>query len=167
MRKLIEKLFMTYYKDVYSYILSLSHDAALSEDISQDVFLEVVKSVHRFRGESDIRTWLFSIARHKWFGYLRKKNKTPEEVSLSEFIPYDGKSPEDEVYMAEIVKRIYEIIDSEQERTKDILCMRIDGYSFYEIAKKHNISESSARVIYFRGKNKIKEILIKEGYEHE
>lgn len=45
--------------------------------------------------------------------------------------------------------------------------MRIEGYSFYEISIKHEVSESSARVIDFRAKKKIKEILEKEGLKDE
>jgi RNA polymerase sigma-70 factor (ECF subfamily) len=41
--------------------------------------------------------------------------------------------------------------------------MRIEGFSYYEIAKRYEISESSARVINFRTKKKIRQILEKEG----
>ena len=43
MRRLLEELFSKYYKDVYTYLYSLSRDASLSEDLAQEVFLEVVK----------------------------------------------------------------------------------------------------------------------------
>ena len=45
--------------------------------------------------------------------------------------------------------------------------MRLEGYSFYEIGLKYNISESSARVIDFRAKSKIRNILKKEGFINE
>jgi len=45
--------------------------------------------------------------------------------------------------------------------------MRINGYSYYDIGVKHKISENSARVINFRTKNKIKDILEKEGFGDE
>lgn len=73
MKELLKKLFIDYYKEIYTYLYSLSHDASLSEELASEVFLEVVKSVADFRGESDIKTWLFSIARHKWYAYLRQK----------------------------------------------------------------------------------------------
>jgi len=167
MKRLIEKLFYTYYKDVYNYILSLCKDPALSEELASDVFFEVVKSVGRFRGESDIKTWLFSIARYRWYSYLRRKNRRPQEESLTEFMAADDTPVEERLYDSIIAERIYGLIDEENERTRDIILMRIDGYSFYEISKKHAISESSARVIFFRAKTKIKEILKKEGYENE
>ncbi len=62
---------------------------------------------------------------------------------------------------------ILSLLEKESERTKDIVLMRIDGYSFYEISTKHSISESSARVIDFRAKKKIREFLEKEESNHE
>ena len=59
------------------------------------------------------------------------------------------------------------LLDSEPPRTKDIVLMRIEGYSFSEIARKHGISESSARVIDYRAKNRIRKHLAKEGVTYE
>ena len=163
MRRLLEELFSKYYKDVYTYLYSLSRDASLSEDLAQEVFLEVVKSIAAFRGESDIKTWLFSIARHKWYSYLRKNRQQAKTEDLSDFIESDEKTPEERYQDEEVVDRIYALLDQEPERTRSIVVMRLEGYSFYEIGVKHGISENSARVIDFRAKTKIRQILKKEG----
>lgn len=164
MKKLMEELFAQYYRDVYRYLYSLSHDAHLSEDLASEVFLEVVRSIALFRGESDIKTWLFSIARHRWFGYLRKKNRDCPEQTLHEFLEADGKPLEEQAYDKAAAERIYEILDGEPERTRRIVLMRVEGYSFYEIAKEIGISENSARVIDFRAREKIQKIMAKEGF---
>lgn len=164
MKKLMEELFARYYRDVYRYLYSLSHDAHLSEDLASEVFVEVVRSVALFRGESDIKTWLFSIARHRWYAYLRKRNRNIQEQALHEFLKADGKPLEEQAYDQDAAERIYEILDGESERTGRIVLMRVEGYSFYEIAKEIGISENSARVIHFRAKEKIRKILEKEGF---
>jgi len=174
-QRLLEKLFHTYYKDIYRYLYSLTHDASLSEDLTSEVFLEAVKSIAAFRGESDVKTWLFSIARHKWIDYLRKKNRQVEIEVLSELISNmpvtdsgaELKGPEEQVLDKELLDRVYTLLAEEPERTRNIVKLRLAGYSFYEIAKRENISESSARVIYFRAKEKIKESLEKEGLGRE
>ena len=175
MQRLLEKLFHTYYKDIYRYLYSLTHDASLSEDLTSEVFLEAVKSIAAFRGESDVKTWLFSIARHKWIDNLRKKNRQAETEVLSELVgdfpAVDGgtelKGPEEQYLDKELLERVYALLEEEPERTRNIVKLRLAGYSFYEIAKRENISESSARVIYFRAKEKIKESLEKEGLGRE
>ena len=73
MKQLLEELFVMYYKDVYRYLYSLCHDATLSEELVAEVFLQVVKSIGTFRGDADIKTWIFSIARFEWYHYLKKK----------------------------------------------------------------------------------------------
>lgn len=167
MRKLIEELFSRYYKDVYYYLYSLSHDAFLSEDLASEVFLEVIKSAATFRGDSDIKTWIFSIARHRWLAYLRQKNKSVPAEALPDDLIAAGKPLEARYYDKELAKRICEILDGEPDRTRKIVLMRMEGYSFYEIGEKFHISENSARVIDFRTKAKIRQMLQKEGFEYE
>ena len=167
MRRLLEELFRTYYKDIFRYLYSLSHDASLSEDLTSEVFLKVVKSIGTFRGEADIKTWLFSIARHEWYNYLRKKNKEIRVEVLTEFCESMELGPEAKCHIQEIIDRIYQLLEQEPERARHIVLMRLDGYSFYEIGNKIGISESSARVIDFRTKDKIRKILKKEGFTYE
>lgn len=164
MQELLKELFAAYYQDVYSYLYSLSRDAALSEDMASEVFLEAVKSVGRFRGESDIKTWLFSIARHRWFAYLRKKKRSVQTQPLEGlYIPSEG-TPESAYLQKELAERITALLVQEPERTGKILTMRMEGYSFHEIGKAFGISESSARVIAYRAKTKIRKILEEEGF---
>ena len=167
MRRLLEELFRTYHNDVYRYLNSLSHEPSLSEDLASEVFLKVVKSIGTFRGEADIKTWLFSIARHEWYDYLRKKNRQIRTEAMTEFCESMDLGPETQYHRQEIIRRIYRLLEQEPERTRSIVMMRLDGYSFYEIAQKFGISESSARVIDFRTKDKLRKILKKEGFTDE
>ncbi len=167
MKKLLEELFSAYYKDIYGYLYSLCHDAHLAEDLASEAFLEVVKSVAAFRGESDIKTWLFTIARRRWFAWLKQKQRQPQWEALSEFLPDHTPLPEEQLARAELRQRIQALLAREPQRTQTILQMRLEGYSFYEIAQSQGISESSARVIDFRAKSKIRTALIEEGFTHE
>lgn len=164
MKKLLVELFENYYKDIYTYLYSLCRDASLSEDLASEVFLEVVKSIASFRGDSDIKTWLFSIARHRWYAYLRTKTHQPPIESIHEL--YDsnfvGLQPSD--FPSDLEHLIQSLLDDESELAKNIFQMRLNGYSYYEIANNFQISENSARVIFFRIKTKIKKHLEKEGF---
>lgn len=167
MQELMKKLFAEYYRDVYIYLYSLSRDAQLAEDLASEVFLEMVKSIAGFRRESDVKTWLFTIARRRWFAYLRQKKRQVETEMLSEFLESPQKAVDDTCRDQEMAKRIYELLDAEPERTGNIVRMRLEGYSFYEIGARYGISENSARVIDFRAKTKIRNILKKEGIGDE
>lgn len=166
----LEELFSEYYKDIFRYLYSLCRDVSLSEDLASEVFLEAVKSITTFRADSDVKTWLFSIARHRWCKYLQKKKRTIQAACIYELTDREqpnALSAEESLIKRELAERVYSILDAEPERSKKVALMRIDGYSFYEIGKALGISESSARVIFFRFKEKLRKKLKEEGYDYE
>jgi len=163
MQQLLKRLFEEYYSDLYRYLFGLCHDASLTEDLVSETFLEAVKSVVTFRGQSDIKTWLFSVARHRWYAWLRKKKRVPEVQPYEWLTETTGETPEETYITRETADRIRELICQQPERTAQILHMRLEGYSYYEISRNFGISEASARVTDFRAKEKIREILKKEG----
>lgn len=164
---LLKKIYEEYKQDVFKYLVSLTHDTSLSEDLVSETFLGALKSLHKFKGESSIKTWLFSIARNKWYEYLRKEKFNISIDDLAYNYILSESDLDDVLIKKELYNKIINLLKSEPPRTEDIILMRIKGYSYFEIGKKHNISESSARVIDYRAKKKIKEILIKEGIVYE
>lgn len=165
MEALLDELFAACHRDVYAYLYSLCRDASLAEDLTGEVFLEAVRSIRGFRGEADCKTWLFSIARHRWLAWLRKKKRQPQLEALQDFLPDGGESPEDLARYTDLLTRVRRLLDKEPPRTRKIVAMRLDGYSFYEIGLACGVSESSARVIDHRAKARIRDALQKEGYD--
>ena len=164
---LLKKIYEEYKQDVFKYLVSLTHDASLSEDLVSETFLGALKSLHKFKGDAGIKTWLFSIARNKWYEYLRKEKSNISIDDLAYNYILSESDLDDIIIKRELYNKIINLLKSEAPRTEDIILMRIKGYSYFEIGKKHNISESSARVIDYRIKRKIKETLIKEGIVYE
>lgn len=165
-----EELYSDYYKDVYRYLFSLCRDASLTEDLASETFLEVIKSISTFRADCDVKTWLFTIARRRWLNWLRKKKRTvgtTDIFELTEFEQPGGSSAEDDYLRRELAERVMSIINGEPERQRKAAHMRVEGYSFHEIGKALGISENSARVMFFRTKEKIRRILKEEGYDYE
>lgn len=167
MEELLQDIYITYSQEIYRYFYGLTLDPALSEDLTADVFLEAVKSLHTFKADSSVKTWLFSIARHCWYHYLRKKKLQPTISQDGVDLIMAETGMEKNVSDRAILKRIREILQEQPDRTQEILRLRIQGFSYYEISVKFGISENSARVIEFRAKTKIKQILKKEGYLDE
>lgn len=161
---MIEKLYRDYKSDVFYYLVSVTHDTDLSEDLTSETFLAALKSLSDFKGSANIKTWLFSIARYKWFEYLRKKKNDISFDDLAEFYIAQGEDMEKQLCQKELVGKFMALLKNETERAENIVRMRIEGFSYYEIAEKHGISENSARVIDFRTKKKIRQILEKEEF---
>ncbi len=158
----IEDLYTQYKQDIYYYLLSLTHNPNLSEDLLSETFLVAIKSLAKFKGNSTIKTWLFGIARNLWLQNLRKN----KNLSLNDELvfTYLSDNLEENFIRKEIINKIYELIKSKDNRTQNVVNIRINGFSYYDISIKLNISENSARVIDFRTKKWIKSILEKEGY---
>ena len=67
----IEGLYRKYYADVYRYLLSMCRNTHTAEDLSQNTFLKVISGIRGFRGSCPIKTWIFAIARHEYYHWLR------------------------------------------------------------------------------------------------
>lgn len=158
--KQIEKLYLEYKQDIYNYLLSITHNPTLSEDLLSETFVKAICSITNFKGNSSIKTWLFSIARHQWFQNLRKDKHAVEYNDLLEI--YVKNSIFDSFITKQIVVRIWELLKTKDEQTQKIVTMRVYGISYCEISEKTGISENSARVIDFRTKKWLKSILKKE-----
>lgn len=157
----IEDLYKEYKQDIFCYLLSLTHNPALSEDLLSDTFLNAIGALPKFIGDSSIKTWLFGIARNMWLQSLRQsKNILPYDELV---FTYLTEGIENEFIKKQTVNRIHELINSKDKRTATVVKMRIDGYQYYEIGMKLNMSENSARVIDFRTKKWIKATLELEG----
>ncbi len=168
MKLSIDSLYMQYKQDIFNYLVSQTRNPGVSEDLTSEVFISAIKSLPSFKGDSDIKTWLFSIARHKWYEYVRadKKQKIAKDFLIRQYIICDQQK-EENILRKEIVLKVTELLDKEKENARIIVFMRIEGYSYYEISEKLGISESSARVVDHRTKRKIREILLKEGMFYE
>ncbi len=166
MRALLEGLFRDYYREVYRYLRSLTGDDHLAEDLASETFLEVLTSLAGFRGRSDIRTWLFTIARRRWAAHLRRQKCRPETAALSLLLESPLPGPEEQAVRADVLALIDAAIDGLGRRPAQVARLRLQGLSFYEIANRLSISESSARVIWFRARQALKDALKKEGIDH-
>ncbi len=170
MGELLQDVYAEYSEDIYRYFYGLTLDAGLSEDLTAEVFLEAVKSLHTFRNDSSMKTWLYSIARHCWFHYLRKKKNQPSTISDNSF-PTGGWTDQDamekNISDRSMIERIKEILHLLSPQAEKVMKMRMDGFSYHEISSEMKISENSARVIEFRARTKVKKILIEEGFIDE
>ncbi len=152
----LESLYRAYFRDVYFYILSLSKDEHVAEDITSEAFIKAIKSIDTFKGDCDIRVWLCQIAKNCYYSYLRKNKKiiyTDEEPEhISEInIEQSIVSKEDSI-------KIHEILHKLKEPYKEVFSLRIfSELSFKEIGYLFRKSENWACVTYHRARKKIQE----------
>lgn len=157
-----EKIYQLYFKNVYYYILSLSRDEQLSEDITSETFLKAINSIDKFRGDTNLRVWLCQIAKNEYFSYLRKNKKMSLKENLYDLIDTeDIYTLEKDIISRYEFDRINNIIDSSlQEPYAEIFRLRVyEELSFKEIGILFGKTDNWAYVIYYRARKKIQKEL--------
>ena len=68
----MDEVYQKYAKIVYKYLLSMTHNDDIAEEITQETFYQAIKSIDRFDKSCSICTWLCAIAKNQFFTYQRK-----------------------------------------------------------------------------------------------
>ena len=63
----LAEIYRIYFDDVYRYLLALSHDAQLAEELTSETFCRAMRALPGFRGACDIRVWLCQIAKNCFY----------------------------------------------------------------------------------------------------
>lgn len=151
-------LYKKYYKDIYKYIYVMTLNSYDTEDILQNVFLKAMKGIKTFRGDSTVKTWIFTIARNECLNYIAK-NKREIQLDAVE-IPIITDDIEEKMLQKESVDLVLQYIQSREEPIKSLLILRlIEEKSFTQIGKIINKSDVWCRVNFFRTKKELIDLL--------
>lgn len=152
----LEEIYTLYFKDVYFFAYSLTKDKHLAEDITSETFLKALKSLDSFKGESDIRVWLFQIAKNTYYSYLRKSKKETELDALEEIEAEID--IEKHVFTKEKSMNVHKVLHQLSEPYKEVFTLRLfGGLSFKQIAELFGKTDNWACVTFYRAKEKIRE----------
>lgn len=155
--------FEKYYEDVLRFLRGLSRDEYLAEELTQEAICRAMKSIHTFRGDSDLRVWLCSIAKNLYFTHCRKQKPLSYEET------YESYGAEEKLFVQiiedkEAAFRVHRILHDLKEPYKEVFSLRIFGeLSFREIGELFQKSEHWACVTYHRARGMIQEQLKEKG----
>lgn len=149
----IEKLYQTYYMQVYSYVMTVVGNAHVAEEITQETFAKAMAS--DYKGSAGEYTWLCAIAKNAANDYFRAaKRVAPLEDAPEATSP----SAEGDVVTRASSLAIHRILHTMAEPYKEVFELRVFGeLAFRDIADIFGKTESWARVTYHRARLKIKE----------
>lgn len=162
-----EEIYKEHYQRIFLFIQKLCGDEHLAEELSQETFLQAYKGLHKFRGECEIFTWLAAIAKHTYYKHLRKNKLGIETINLdymteTYFVSSLG-SPEDELKRKSVTEVVQKMLKTIPEKYRDVVILRIYGdMPFSQVAAALDITENSAKVIFFRAKKMLMEELQNE-----
>lgn len=157
-------VYKKYSEIVYKYVFCLTGNEDTTEEIVQETFLVAVKDINKFRGECKISTWLCQISKYIWYKKL-KKEKLKKEIPLDilQNTLFIEESIEENLYNKEKKTKLLKKLQNFDEETKNVMYLRIFGnFGYNEIAQIMNKTSNWARVVFFRGKQRLKEELENE-----
>ena len=160
MKQDIEELYDRFFHDVYLFVLSMSKDPHIAEEITQETFFKALKEIKHFRGNCSVKSWLCQIAKNLYISYTRKK-----KTGLSELLEQmsDSSNLEDSYIQKEEAISIYKILHYLEEPYKEVFVLRVlADLSYKEIAEIFEKQENWARVTYHRAKLKVRELMSKQ-----
>lgn len=152
----MEEIYQQYSSTIYKYLLCLSGNAHIAEDLTQETFVIAVKKIHQFRAECKVSTWLCQIAKHLWYKELKKAKKLCTEELTENLV---AECMMEELFLQKEEKlQFFKNIQKLDELSRQVVYLRIMGdLSFIEISEILGKTPNWARVTFFRAKQKIKE----------
>lgn len=148
----LDEIYKENYKLVYKYLLSITHNEDISEELAEETFYKATINISKFKNNSKLSTWLCKIARNLWIDEIKRRNK------IGEIDDKDIIVTEDVFLEKEERMQLFKSIQKLDVLTRDVIYLKIRGdLSYKEIAEIMNTTETWVRVTFYRGKEKIKE----------
>ena len=147
-RALFERERMHVHRLLYRVVGSNTH----MDDLLQDTFLEVFRSLPSFRGDSSLRTWIHRCAVRVAYAHFRKKARVPSLEPVQD-VDSAAPSPEERTSRREAVRRLYSELDRLEPRQRMAFTLfAIEGHPLREVAEIMESSLTTAKVRTWRAR---------------
>lgn len=149
---------------IYFLLFSLLGNEADAEDAAQETAIKVYRNLHLFRGESQFRTWVLSIARNEGLGRLRKRANRREDSLDAEMEEQGGdftpailtswrEVPTEALEREELAELLRKAIEELPENYRNVILLRdIEEMDGRETAAVLGISEGAVKVRLHRAR---------------
>ncbi|CAM1341576.1 RNA polymerase ECF family sigma subunit [Tenacibaculum lutimaris] len=148
----IELLIKRHQQRLYSFIYSKIQDRDTTEDIFQDTFIKVIRTLKKgnYNEEGKFLPWVMRIAHNLIIDYFRKNNRMPtfnntEEFDIFSVLSDGALNAESKIIKEQILNDVKELVEELPEEQKEVLKMRIyNDMSFNEISENTGVSINTA-----------------------
>ena len=158
------KVIVDRYKDlVYTLTLRMIKNREEAEEVAQDTFIKVYKSLKKFKGESKFSTWIYKIAYHSSLDRIKKNKKFQRNFAITEFTEFEVKTIDnalDRLEEDERKKALQDCIDLLPNDDGFLLTLfYYEELSLEEIAKIVGLTPNNVKVKLFRSRKKLATIV--------
>jgi len=151
---------------VFRYILRLVRNAAVAEELTNEVFLEVWRSAGSYAGASSAATWMLSIAHHRAVSSLRKRREETWDEDAAAELPDTGDNPEMVAQKADkgaIMRRCLDALSPEHKSIIDLVYYH--DMSIREAREVLQIPENTVKSRMYHARKRLSELLKEAGID--
>ncbi|MBE6924938.1 MAG: RNA polymerase sigma factor [Ruminococcaceae bacterium] len=150
----IEKLYKMHYGFIFKYLMSLSHNEGVAEELTQETFFRAYINITKLRKEEKAAVWLCQIAKNLYFSWCREQKRYQPMEEQTELTSTFDLTDTVEVKM--LTRQAMAVLNGLEEPYREVFQLAVLAeVSLKEISQLFGKSESWARVTLFRAKQKI------------
>ncbi|HKP39206.1 MAG TPA: sigma-70 family RNA polymerase sigma factor [Pyrinomonadaceae bacterium] len=169
-----EQLVAEHTGNIYALLFRLTSDAEEARDLTQETFLRAYQGIQRFRGDADLKTWIYRIAinqaRNRWRWWRRRRRDVTvsldapvgnsEQTIGATLKNVDAVSPEQEVLAHERENQLRGALQSLRSSYREAVILRdVEGFSYEEIAATLQINIGTVKSRLSRGRLELRQKL--------
>jgi len=153
-----ERLYRRYVDAMYNIVVRMVAENSYAEDILQEAFAKVFRSLHTFKGDSTLGAWIKRITINTALNFIRKNGRMPWAELQDNHCVESPRLPKMEDNWD--MRRIHEAIKKLPEGCRVVFNLYLlEGYQHQEIASILDISESTSKTQYRRARQLLREML--------
>ena len=151
----VDEIYQQYADEVKRFLVCLTGDSDLAEELTQETFYQAIRSIRRYNGACKLSVWLCQIAKPLYYDHLKHQKRHPmlSMEELERAAPENDGMPEISLLRRDAYVSIHKAIHSLREPYREIFLLRaLSELSFREIGEIFGRTENWARVTYYRAK---------------
>lgn len=158
-------LFERYHKLLFTFFYRIHCIAGISEDLTQDVFVRILRYRKGFHGDGSFKIWMFHIARNVSNDQFKKDNRRRfatndiEKWKGNEVDEIEKESSELKEINDRMLFNALEMIDPDKKQL--IVLSKLEGMKYADIGALHGITEGNVKVKVFRALGELKKLCLK------
>ncbi len=165
-RAALAALFSRYHTRVYRFLVRLTGNDAIADELANEVFLELWRKPGAFNGQSRLSTYLFAIARFKAISHRRKRSEAELDENQAAEMVDDGDTPDVTTQKSDKAKLLAAAVGSLPEEFRVVVDLAYyQEMSIGEIAQILDIEEATVRTRMFRARKKLAVTLTEAGVD--
>jgi RNA polymerase sigma-70 factor (ECF subfamily) len=158
--------------EIYGLLYRLTENVEEARDLTQETFLRAFQSIVHFRGESDLRTWIYRIAinqaRNRWRWWRRRRRDATVSIDAPEIgggrlglvatlKANTVRDPEQDMLLSERERALKKALSSLRRVYREAVILRdIEGFAYEEIAATLDISVGTVKSRLARGRQELR-----------